>query len=53
MTYRVDRYNGTFLTNVSDGTIDSTTDLKFVGRNYTGYGEVQNENFIWGFLIFG
>lgn len=46
MTYRVDRYNGTFLTNVSDGTIDSTTDLKFVGRNYTGYGEVQNENFL-------
>ncbi len=46
MTYRVDRYNGTFLTNVSDGTIDNTTDLKFVGRNYTGYGEVQNENFL-------
>ena len=46
MTYRVDRYNGTFLTNVQDGTIDNTTDLKFVGRNYTGYGEVQNENFL-------
>jgi hypothetical protein len=47
MTYRIDRYNGTFLTNVSDGTIDTTTtDLKFVGRNYTGYGEVQNENFL-------
>ena len=46
MTYRVDRYNGTFLTNVADGTIDNTTDLKFVGRNYTGYGEVQNENFL-------
>jgi len=46
MTYRVDRYNGTFLTNVADGTIDSTTDLRFVGRNYSGYGEVQNENFL-------
>lgn len=47
MTYRIDRYSGTFLTNVPDGTIDSnTTDLKFVGRNYTGYGEVQNENFL-------
>lgn len=46
MTYRVDRYNGTFLTNVADGSIDSTTDLKFVGKNYSGYGEVQNENFL-------
>jgi hypothetical protein len=46
MSYRVDRYNGTFLTSVADGTIDSTTDLRFVGRNYSGYGEVQNENFL-------
>lgn len=46
MTYQVDRYNGTFLTRVEDGTIDTTTDLKFVGRNYSGYGEVQNENFL-------
>ena len=46
MTYRVDRYNRTFLTNVADGTIDSTTDLRFVGRNYSGYGEIQNENFL-------
>lgn len=46
MTYQVDRYNGTFLTSVADGTIDTTTDLKLVGRNYSGYGEVQNENFL-------
>jgi hypothetical protein len=46
MTYRVDRYNGTFLTSVAPGTVDSTTDLKFIGQNYSGYGEVQNENFL-------
>jgi len=46
MTYQVDKYNGTFLVSVADGTIDTTTDLKFVGRNYSGYGEVQNENFL-------
>jgi len=46
MPYQVDRFNGTFLTNVPDGTIDSTTDLRFVGKNYAGYGEVQNENFL-------
>lgn len=46
MPYQVDKFNGTFLTNVPDGTIDTTTDLRFVGKNYAGYGEVQNENFL-------
>ena len=46
MAYKVDRFNGTFLVNVNDGTIDTTTDLRFVGKNYAGYGEVQNENFL-------
>ena len=46
MAYKVDKFNGTFLTNVTDGTIDTTTDLRFVGKNYAGYGEVQNENFL-------
>jgi hypothetical protein len=46
MAYKVDRFNGTFLVNVADGTIDTTTDLRFVGKNYAGYGEIQNENFL-------
>jgi hypothetical protein len=46
MAYKVDKFNGTFLVNVSDGTIDTTTDLRFVGKNYAGYGEIQNENFL-------
>ena len=46
MAYQVDKFNGTFLTSVEDGTIDTTTDLRFVGKNYAGYGEVQNENFL-------
>ncbi len=46
MAYIVNRYNGTQLTVVEDGTIDQTTDIKFVGRNYSGYGEVQNENYL-------
>ena len=46
MAYLVNRYNGTFLVSVADGTIDSTTDLKLVGKNYAGYGQVQNENFL-------
>ena len=47
MAYQIDRYNNTLLTNVEDGTIDQTTDLKFIGKNYAGYGEIQNENFLF------
>ena len=46
MPYSIDRYNGTVLTVVEDGTIDSTTDIKLIGKNYAGYGEVQNENLV-------
>jgi hypothetical protein len=47
MAYQVDRFNGTFLTSVNDGTIDrAATDLILVGKNYAGYGELQNENFV-------
>ena len=47
MAYTIDKYNNTQLTVVADGTIDQTTDLKLVGKNYAGYGEIQNENFVF------
>ena len=46
MAYTIDRYNGTTLTVVEDGTVDQTSDIKLVGKNYAGYGEIQNENFL-------
>ena len=46
MAYQVDKFNGTFLVSVADGTVDTTTDLRLLGKNYAGYGEVQNENFL-------
>lgn len=46
MPYSIDRFNGTQLTVVEDGTIDSTLDIKLIGKNYAGYGEAQNENFV-------
>ena len=46
MAYSIDRYNGTTLAVVEDGTIDNTLDIKLIGKNYAGYGEVQNENFL-------
>lgn len=46
MPYSIDRFNGTTLTVVEDGTIDTTLDIKLIGKNYAGYGEVQNENML-------
>ena len=47
MAYQLDRFNGTFLVSVDDQTLNGTaTDLRFVGRNYSGYGEIENENFL-------
>ena len=47
MAYQINHYNGTALTVVLDGVIDSTLDLKLVGKNSAGYGEAQNENFVY------
>ena len=47
MPYTINRYNGQVIATIADGTIDSTTDLKLIGKNYAGYGEVQNENFLF------
>jgi hypothetical protein len=46
MAYQVNRFNGTFLVSVADGTINSSTDIRLLGKNYAGYGQVQNENFL-------
>ncbi len=46
MAYVIDRYNGTTIATVEDGTIDTSLDIKLIGKNYAGYGEIQNENFV-------
>ena len=47
MPYTINKYNGAQITVVADGTIDSTLDIKLIGKNYAGYGEVQNENIVF------
>lgn len=47
MAYIINKYNGTVLTTVEDGTVNQLTELKFIGKNYAGYGEAQNENFLF------
>jgi hypothetical protein len=46
MPYIVNTYNGQQIALVPDGTIDQTTDLKLIGRNYAGFGEILNENLV-------
>jgi len=46
MPYIINKSNGIVITTVQDASLDQTTDLTFVGKNYAGYGEVQNENFL-------
>ena len=53
MTYNINKTDGSALITPTmpngqllDGTSDTTTGLTLIGRNYTGYGQVQNENFI-------
>lgn len=47
MAYQIDKFNKQLLTTVEDGTVDQTTDLTFIGKNYAGYGEFHNENFLF------
>ena len=46
MPYIINTYNGQQIAVVQDGTVDSTTDIKLVGKNYAGFGEIINENFV-------
>jgi hypothetical protein len=47
MPYTINRTNGLQITVVQDGTIDTKSlDITLVGKNYTGYGEAFNENFV-------
>lgn len=47
MSYVINKFNGDQLVVLQDGTIDTSTSLSLVGRNYVGYGESQNENFVF------
>lgn len=47
MSYVINKTTGAQLIVLEDGTLDTSTSLGLVGRNYTGYGEIQNENFLY------
>ena len=48
MPYILNKYDGGELTILDDGTVNVTaTSINLIGRNYYGYGEKQNENFVY------
>lgn len=47
MPYQINKFNGDRLVVLEDGTLDSTTSIGLVGKNFAGYGEIQNENMLW------
>jgi hypothetical protein len=46
MAYTINRWDGTAIAVIEDGTVNQSLDIKLIGKNYAGYGEIQNENFI-------
>lgn len=46
MAYVINRWDGQAITTIEDGTVDTSLDIKLIGKNYAGYGEIQNENFV-------
>ena len=47
MPYSIDKYSSGTVAVIEDGTINNSLDIKLIGKNYAGYGEAQNENFVW------
>ena len=47
MAYQINKTDGTIVATVADGQVDSiSTDITLIGKNYSGFGEALNENFI-------
>lgn len=47
MAYQINKTDGTIVSTVADGQVDTlSTDLTLIGKNYSGFGEALNENFI-------
>lgn len=46
MAYTVNKTDGSIFAVVADGTINTDSNVTLVGKNFAGYGEFLNENFI-------
>ena len=46
MAYTINLTNGTIFATIADGTVNTASSMILVGKNYAGYGEFLDENFI-------
>lgn len=46
MAYVINRTDGTTFATIADGTVNTSSSMILVGKNYAGYGEFLDENFI-------
>lgn len=47
MAYIINKTDGSILSTVADGQVDQlSADVTLIGKNYSGFGEVLNENFV-------
>jgi len=47
MSYTINKTDGSILATVADGQIDQlSSDLTLIGKNYSGFGDALNENFV-------
>ena len=46
MAYTINLTNGTIFATIADGTINTSSSMVLVGKNYAGYGEFLDENFV-------
>lgn len=47
MAYTINKTDGSILATVADGQVDTlSSDITLIGKNYSGFGEALNENFV-------
>lgn len=47
MAYTINRWDKTAIAVIEDGTVNQSLDIKLIGKNYAGYGEIQNEDMVF------
>ena len=46
MAYTINLTNGTIFATIADGTINTTSSQTLIGKNYAGYGQFLDDNFV-------
>ena len=46
MAYTINKTDGTVIATIQDSTLDTSTSLSLFGANYSGWGEILNENLV-------